>query len=41
MIAVAVRNRELAETEQALHAEQEAGTADSADENGGFHTDRH
>ena len=33
--------RELAEAEQLLHAQQEACAADSADQNGDLHTDRH
>ena len=31
----------LAQPEQSLHAQQESGPADSADENGDLHTDRH
>ena len=31
----------LAEPEQALHAEQEAGAADAADQNRDLHIDRH
>jgi hypothetical protein len=31
----------LAQPEQSLHAQQESGPSDSADENGHLHTDRH
>jgi hypothetical protein len=31
----------LTQPEQSLHAQQESGPADSADENGDLHTDRH
>ena len=41
VVGVRSRSGELAQAEQLLHAEQESGAADAADQNGDLHTDRH